>query len=394
MAEPVVQKVMTPDNLFDPKLYREVRNPLTEASTLPGWCYTDPAFYGREVEAIFDKCWHFVGREEEIPEHGDYLTFDGVSGSVIVVRSGTGEIKAFRNACRHRGTQLLSGSGSARQIVCPYHSWVYACDGMLLRAPGMDCALDFDAGSYSLISITLSAWAGFIFIRYSNSGPTLMEWLGNMPDFFTDYVPADLRCVRRVSFDVRANWKFLMENALETYHTGTVHRDTLGRQQSEPTDTEGEWSCLRVFVAGKQTLSVLNEDDGALPVSPHISENQRNSTFFTNIYPCTQFVFAPDSMWWLAVRPESAERCRLEVGSCFAADVIARPDFEEKVQAYFERLDTATPEDNAICEAQQAGSRSAPCAQGRFGKEEALVHALANWVLDQLEQEPRCAAGS
>jgi len=394
MAEPVVQKVMTPDNLFDPKLYREVRNPLTEASTLPGWCYTDPAFYGREVEAIFDKCWHFVGREEEIPEHGDYLTFDGVSGSVIVVRSGTGEIKAFRNACRHRGTQLLSGSGSARQIVCPYHSWVYACDGMLLRAPGMDCALDFDAGSYSLISITLSAWAGFIFIRYSNSGPTLMEWLGNMPDFFTDYVPADLRCVRRVSFDVRANWKFLMENALETYHTGTVHRDTLGRQQSEPTDTEGEWSCLRVFVAGKQTLSVLNEDDGALPVSPHISENQRNSTFFTNIYPCTQFVFAPDSMWWLAVRPESAERCRLEVGSCFAADVIARPDFEEKVQAYFERLDTATPEDNAICEAQQAGNRSAPCAQGRFGKEEALVHALANWVLDQLEQEPRCAAGS
>jgi len=385
---------MTPNPLFNPELYREVRNPLTEASTLPGWCYTDPAFYGREVEAIFDKCWHFVGREEEIPEHGDYLTFDGVSGSVIVVRSGTGEIKAFRNACRHRGTQLLSGSGSARQIVCPYHSWVYACDGMLLRAPGMDCALDFDAGSYSLISITLSAWAGFIFIRYSNSGPTLMEWLGNMPDFFTDYVPADLRCVRRVSFDVRANWKFLMENALETYHTGTVHRDTLGRQQSEPTDTEGEWSCLRVFVAGKQTLSVLNEDDGALPVSPHISENQRNSTFFTNIYPCTQFVFAPDSMWWLAVRPESAERCRLEVGSCFAADVIARPDFEEKVQAYFERLDTATPEDNAICEAQQAGSRSAPCAQGRFGKEEALVHALANWVLDQLEQEPRCAAGS
>jgi len=385
---------MIPNPLFNPELYREVRNPLTEARTLPGWCYTDPAFYGREVEAIFDKCWHFVGREEEIPEHGDYLTFDGVSGSVIVVRSGTGEIKAFRNACRHRGTQLLSGSGSARQIVCPYHSWVYACDGMLLRAPGMDCALDFDTGSYSLISITLSAWAGFIFIRYSDSGPTLIEWLGNMPDFFTDYVPADLRCVRRVSFDVRANWKFLMENALETYHTGTVHRDTLGRQQSEPTDTEGEWSCLRVFVAGKQTLSVLNEDDGALPVSPHISENQRNSTFFTNIYPCTQFVFAPDSMWWLAVRPESAERCRLEVGSCFAADVIARPDFEEKVQAYFERLDTATPEDNAICEAQQAGSRSAPCAQGRFGKEEALVHALANWVLDQLEQEPRCAAGS
>lgn len=372
------------NQLFDPKLYREVRSPLTEASTLPGWCYSDPDFYGREVETIFNKCWHFVGREDEIPEHGDYLTFDGVPGSVIVTRSGTGEIKAFRNACRHRGTQLLSGSGSSRQIVCPYHSWVYACDGQLLRAPGMDSALAFDAEGYGLISVTLSAWAGFLFIRYTDSGPTLMEWLGNMPDFFADYVPADLRCVRRISFDVRANWKFLMENALETYHTGTVHRETLGRQQSEPAATQGDWSCLRVFVAGKQTLSVLNEDDGALPVSPNISGDRSTTTFFTNIYPCTQFVFAPDSMWWLAVRPESADRSRLEVGSCFAADVIARSDFEKKVQAYFERWDTATPEDNAICEAQQTGSRTAPFAQGRFGKEEALVHALANWVLDQV----------
>jgi phenylpropionate dioxygenase-like ring-hydroxylating dioxygenase large terminal subunit len=377
---------MAPNYPFDPELYREVRSPLTEASTLPGWCYSDPAFYRREVETIFDKCWHFVGREDEMPEHGDYLTFDGVPGSVIVTRSGTGEIKAFRNACRHRGTQLLRGSGSARQIVCPYHSWVYTCDGKLLRAPGMDCVLDFDTRGYGLTSVTLSAWAGFLFIRYSTCGPTLMEWLGNMPDFFTDYVPADLRCVRRISFDVRANWKFLTENALETYHTGTVHRETLGRQQSEPAATEGEWSCLRVFVAGKQTLSVLNEDDSALPVSPHIPPDQTTSTFFTNIYPCTQFVFAPDSMWWLAVRPESADRSRLEVGSCFAADVIARPDFEEKVQTYFERWDTATPEDNAICEAQQTGSRTAPLAQGRFAKEEALVHALANWVLDQVMQ--------
>ena len=177
-----------------------------------------------------------------------------------------------------------------------------------------------------------------------------------------------------------------MENALETYHTGTVHRETLGHQQSEPTATEGEWACLRVCVARKQTLSVLNEEHGALPISPHIPGDQRTSTFFTNIYPCTQFVFAPDSMWWLAVRPESANRSRLEVGSCFAADVISRPDFEEKVQAYFERWDTATPEDNAICELQQAGSRTAPLAQGRFGKEEALVHALANWVLDNVLQ--------
>ena len=381
---------MSLDNLFDPKLYREVRKPLSAASTLPGWCYTDPAFYAREVDKIFHGCWHFVGREDEIPECGDYLTFDGIPGSVIVMRSQSGEINAFQNACRHRGTRLLSGSGSCRQVVCPYHSWVYACDGALLRAPGMDCAIDFDIKNYSLSPVTLSSWAGFLFVRFSDDGPSLQEWLGNMPSFFKDYEPADLKCVRRVTFDVGANWKFLMENALETYHTGTVHRETLGRQQSEPVATEGLWSCLRVFVAGKQTLSVLSEQEGALPVNPHIPRERTTSTYFTNIYPCTQFVFAPDSMWWLAVRPQSVNQSRLEVGSCFTEDVISRDDFEEKVQAYFERWDTATPEDNAICEAQQSGSHTASFAQGRFGQEEALVHALANWMLDQiLKGEPQ-----
>ena len=95
-------------------------------------------------------------------------------------------------------------------------------------------------------------------------------------------------------------------------------------------------------------------------------------------------------MWWLAVRPQSVNQSRLEVGSCFTEDVISRDDFEEKVQAYFERWDTATPEDNAICEAQQSGSHTASFAQGRFGQEEALVHALANWMLDQiLKGEPQ-----
>ncbi len=381
---------MSLDNYFDPELYREVRKPLSAASTLPGWCYTDPAFYAREVDKIFHGCWHFVGREDEIPKRGDYLIFDGIPGSVIVMRSESGEINAFQNACRHRGTRLLSGSGSCRQIVCPYHSWVYACDGALLRAPGMDCAIDFDTKNYSLSPVTLSSWAGFLFVRFSDDGPSLQEWLGNMPSFFKDYEPADLKCVRRVSFDVGANWKFLMENALETYHTGTVHRETLGRQQSEPVATGGHWSCLRVFVAGKQTLSVLSEQEGALPVNPHIPRERTTSTYFTNIYPCTQFVFAPDSMWWLAVRPQSVNQSRLEVGSCFTEDVISRDDFEEKVQAYFERWDTATPEDNAICEAQQSGSHTASFAQGRFGQEEALVHALANWMLDQiLKGEPQ-----
>ena len=375
---------MTPTDLFDSRHYSEVRKPLLEASTLPPWCYTDPLFYQREIEAIFSKGWCFVGREDELPNAGDYLTYDGVPGPIIVIRTESGEIKAFFNSCRHRGTRLLSGKGSTRQIVCPYHSWVYSCDGELHRAPGMEDTLHFEKTTQHLLRVKLEQWAGFLFIRYTKTGPSLNNWLGNMPEFFAGHTPENLRCVRRKSFKVQCNWKFLIENALEAYHTGSVHRTTLGRQQSEPIPTDGEWSCLRVYVAGKKTISVLSDAQDSLPINADLSEEQSTSTFFTNIHPCTQFVFAPDSMWWLAVQPQGPTASRVEVGSCFSADSIAHSDFQQRVQAYFRRLDTATPEDNEICEAQQAGHTVENRPQGRFSSEEQLTHTLANWVLDRV----------
>ena len=146
---------MTPTDLFEARHYSEVRKPLLEASTLPPWCYTDPLFYQREIEAIFSKGWCFVGREDELANTGDYLTYDGAPGPIIVIRTESGEIKAFFNSCRHRGTRLLTGKGSTRQIVCPYHSWVYSCDGELRRAPGMEDTLHFEKTTQHLLRIKL-----------------------------------------------------------------------------------------------------------------------------------------------------------------------------------------------------------------------------------------------
>lgn len=375
---------MTSADIFNPDLYREVRDDLLEAQTLPGWCYTDPRFFNREQERIFDRCWHFVGREDEIPAAGDYLTYESLQGSVIVIRSESGELKAFRNACRHRGTRLLERSGSALKIICPYHSWVYSADGQLLRAPGMQEARAFSVENCSLAALSLESWAGFIFIRYHEGGPSLLEQLGDLPDTFRAYTPERFRCVRRRKFDVNCNWKFLIENALEAYHTGTVHRASLGRQQSEALTTQGGWLGLRVFVDGRSSVSVLSQAGDVFPSHPGLTAEQSASTYFTNLMPCTQFVFAPDAIWWLAMRPVRVDCTRLEVGSCFHLDVLARDDFEETVQAYFARWDTATPEDNAICEAQHRGNQSHPHNRGRFGAEEGLVHQMANWVLDQV----------
>ena len=114
------------ENLFDPQHYENVRLPHLEASTLLPWCYTSQDFYQREVERIFVKTWNFVGREDEIPNPGDYFTLEMFGESVIFIRNESGQVRAFANTCRHRGTCLLEGKGNCRTIICPYHAWTYS----------------------------------------------------------------------------------------------------------------------------------------------------------------------------------------------------------------------------------------------------------------------------
>ena len=125
-------------DLFNPRHYEAVRRPLLDAETLPAWCYTSPAFYKREVDRIFMKVWNFVGSVHQIPNPGDYFALTFVGIPLIILRDGDGNIRAFANSCRHRGSELLSDSGNCKAIVCPYHSWTYGLDGRLRGAPEMD----------------------------------------------------------------------------------------------------------------------------------------------------------------------------------------------------------------------------------------------------------------
>src|SRR5687767_6439820 len=114
---------MEPEHeIFDPKLYSNVRLPVMEAETLPPWCYFSEAFYQREVARIFTKVWNFIGRADQIPKPGDYFTVEFVGNPIIVVRDAGGQLRAFANTCRHRGTVLVDGEGHCSTFACPYHS--------------------------------------------------------------------------------------------------------------------------------------------------------------------------------------------------------------------------------------------------------------------------------
>jgi choline monooxygenase len=106
---PGEDKVMA-ENMFDPTHYAKVRLPALQAETLPNWCYTSEAFYQREVERMFKRNWNFIGREDELPQPGDYAALDIFGEAIVIARDKAGRLRAFANTCRHRGTKLLDSS--------------------------------------------------------------------------------------------------------------------------------------------------------------------------------------------------------------------------------------------------------------------------------------------
>jgi choline monooxygenase len=371
-----------PADIMDPSLYDSVRRPLLEATCLPPWCYTSQEFFDREVERIFLKTWNFLGREDEIPEPGDYLVVDMFGESLLALRGEDGRVRAFANVCRHRGTRLLSGKGHCRAVICPYHGWTYSREGRLIGARGMERAVGFDKGENGLIPIRLEAWAGFMFVNLSDSGPALTEHLGNMPEKFACYRFEDMVCVRRKEYDLACNWKIYIENAMEDYHTATVHRTSIGLQETIREDAQGEWDAIHM--AQDRTIAVLPTDDPPFPHIEGLTGPAAVGSYFVILYPSTFFATTKDCMWWLQQLPQGPKRTRVVIGSCFPRSTVERPDFKVGLDKYYRRWDKALPEDNAISEQQQKGLICSLNRPGRLSHHEPIVHTIANWVLDRV----------
>lgn len=375
------------ENLFDPQHYENVRLPHLEASTLLPWCYTSQDFYQREVERIFVKTWNFVGREDEIPNPGDYFTLEMFGESVIFIRNESGQVRAFANTCRHRGTRLLEGKGNCRTIICPYHAWTYSLNGNLVGMRGMEKTLNFDKSDNGLLPIRLKTWEGFMFINFSEMGESLMDYLGDLPEKFASYNFSDMVCVRRKEYDLACNWKLYIENAMEDYHTPMVHKTSIGLQETTREETRGQWDAIHM--ESDSTIAVLPEDHSPFPHIPGLRGRPASGTYFTVIYPSTFFATTQDCMWWLQQLVQGPASTKVIVGSCFPKGTVARPDFQEEVKKYYHRWDKSIPEDNAISELQHTGITSSFSRQGRLSWREPVVHAIANWVLDRtLDDHP------
>jgi choline monooxygenase len=351
------------------------------ASALAGEMYTSAAVFRAEVEHIHLRNWFFVGLASEVPNPGDYRAIETVGGPIILLRDQRDELRAFANCCRHRGSLLLTGSGNVRAIRCPYHAWAYRLDGSLLAAPAMERTEGFDKQAHALALLRLEQYDGLVFLNFDASAAPLVEHLGDLPERLGCYRFADMVCTWRHEIECRCNWKMLVENALEAYHTGTVHAATVGAQREAIVPTRGDWVCLQVL--SDRSVAVLDDKPPFRPIEGLDPEAQRG-TYFTMILPTSQLACAQDCMWWLAMRPLAPDRTVVSLGGCFPKSTIARPRFDDDARPYYERWRRVAEEDVGILELQQRGVSSVLFRPGRLSWRDELAHAVHRWVLDRL----------
>ena len=193
---------------------------------LEGYRYTSQKFFHKEWEHMWTKVWLLLGREDEIPEAGDYQMEEVGPESFIMVRQHDGSIKAFYNVCQHRGARLVFNEvGFADSFICPYHGWDWQLDGSLKSVQDPE---DFPEGNpcgkLTLAEVPCDTFAGFIWINMDPSCVSLKEFLGPIWDDWSCYDIGSWKRYFAGTSIVPFNWKVVLDNFNESYHVDTVHR--------------------------------------------------------------------------------------------------------------------------------------------------------------------------
>ncbi|MSQ52107.1 MAG: aromatic ring-hydroxylating dioxygenase subunit alpha [Betaproteobacteria bacterium] len=191
----------------------------------------DPEILLREQSRIFDRCWIYVGHESEIRAPGDFKTRTLCGRPVIFCRDTKNHVRVFLNTCRHRGAVVArEPEGNARSYTCFYHGWSYNLDGELDGVPGADAyPKSFNRAEYGLAGVPrVDSYRGFVFLNFDKNAVTLLEYLGKAIEYIDlvlDQSPSgQMEVIQGTQdYEMRANWKLLVENSFDDYHLLTTH---------------------------------------------------------------------------------------------------------------------------------------------------------------------------
>jgi Rieske 2Fe-2S family protein len=394
-----------------------------EGYSLPQEFYTSQGVFDTDMERLAQTQWLLVEHESRIPEQGNYFLFEFGKESVIVVRNRVGEINAFYNVCRHRGSRIcLESEGSKRVLTCPYHAWSYDLDGNLRSARLMPA--DFDPSTVKLARVHVGVFEGLIFLNFAETSPPDFEtFVSPFRDLLRGHGLRKAKVAARKLYPTAANWKLVVENFFECYHCNSAHptycsvHDKLkmlafgaGAGSGDDTDMKlyeeklANWEQLSsalgypVGMFADEANSAYFQSGNRLPIADDAkTESIDGKPLAPLMNEFGQFdggqtgcVFNPlgtllvnnDHAVFFHFVPRGPQSTDVEAVWLVAENAVDGTDYD--VLSLMKVWDVTLTEDKTITENNQLGINSQQYRSGRYSTQERRIEDFVRWYLERL----------
>ena len=365
-------------------------DPLDDWS-LPGWLYYDPEFFEAEKKAFLRAAPQVVCHESEIREPGEWRSLEYLGESVIVIRGDDGEVRAFSNVCRHRGSRIVDGSGGCAKVLqCPYHAWSYSRDGRLVGVSHRNEYPGLQTEKLGLFPVTLENWRGFLFVALEPGSPSVAEMMAPYEEEVEPYRFEDLRVLGRVTVRPRQlNWKTLCDNYSDHLHIPVGHPGLsrlFGRNYR--IDAEAHADRMQGDLVEKESA---NPSERAyqqwLPEAEHLPESHRRKWLYYKLFPNIAFDIYPDQVDFMQFLPISSTETLLREIS------YALPDDRREMKAvrYLNwRINRrVNAEDTELVTRVQLGMQSESYKAGPLGTSEVCLRSFAKKLRTMIPEARR-----
>jgi phenylpropionate dioxygenase-like ring-hydroxylating dioxygenase large terminal subunit len=275
--------------------------PLTHS--LDARYYTDPVIFEAERKGVLARTWQFAGHGSQLEHPGDYFAFEMAGESLFCIKGRDGEIRTFYNVCQHRAHQLVSGEGSTRVVVCPYHAWTYELTGELRAAPNTKSVPGFDKSAVCLTEVRTELFLGFIFVNLDPDAAPMDAWFPGVREELMEWLPHwdSLKPLEWVEVPENCNWKVSVENYSECYHCSLNHPTfATGIIKPETYDIQPEGYCLRHTTECQSLENMSYDIDRSKPHSEEYSSWFLWPMFSFQVYPGNVL----NTYHWRAIDPD------------------------------------------------------------------------------------------
>ena len=353
-----------------------------DGMSLPGWLYFDADFFEAEKKAFLRAAPQVVCHESEIANAGEWRTLEYLGESVIVIRGDDGEVRAFANLCRHRGSRLVDQpAGCAKVLTCPYHAWSYGRDGKLVGVPHREEYPNLQPEKLGLHSVQLGNWRGFLFVTLEGDAPSVAEMMAPYEDEIAPYRFEELRVMGRVTLRPRSlNWKTIADNYSDHLHIAVGHPGLTRLFGRNYRIEAREWVDRMEgdLVEKASTNPTERAYQKYLPEAWHLPPSHRRKWLYYKLFPNVAFDIYPDQVDFMQFLPVSATETVIREIS------YALPDDRREMKAarYLNWIINrrVNAEDTELISRVQEGMQSPSYSAGPLGTSEVCLRSFATKI--------------